>query len=298
MIESFYMNKLETYSIAKDIDYIKEIKKLTNSELASFLNIGEATLYRYYKNSSNIPYYSLDKIYNYAYENNLKINTIKSHIYEEEYEQKGNIVIYHGSKKGMIGSKIDLKYSDIDNDFGIGLYCGESITQPETFVINYPKSSLYMFTFNPKNLKKIEFKVDTEWVLAIAYYRGYLEKYKNHRYIKRIIEKINNADYIVAPIADNTMFDIIKRFTDGELSDVQCQHSLSATNLGKQYVFKSQKAIDSLIFLNKCFISSQERKDLANTILDNKTISENKVNYAISKYRKEGKSLQELLNDK
>ena len=31
-------------------------------------------------------------------------------------------------------------------------------------------------------------------------------------------------------------FEIIDRFIDGEITDVQCQHCLSATNLGKQYV--------------------------------------------------------------
>lgn len=288
---------LEEYPIVKDINYIKEVKKLTNADLAKFLNIGEATIYRYYEKPSNIPFNSLNKIYDYAYENKLEINTIKSHIFEEEQEKKGNIVIYHGSKNGMIGNNVDLKYSDSDNDFGIGFYCGDSLIQPETFVTNYKNSSLYMFAFTPNKLKKIEFKVDTEWVLAIAYYRGYLNEYKDNKKIVNIIKKINEADYIIAPIADNTMFDIIKRFTSGELSDVQCQHCLSATNLGKQYVFKSKKAIDSLRFLSKCFISTGERKELSNMILSGKSISENKVNYAISKYRKDGKSIKELLNE-
>ena len=32
-------------------------------------------------------------------------------------------------------------------------------------------------------------------------------------------------------------FEIIESFIDGEITDVQCQHCLSATNMGKQYVF-------------------------------------------------------------
>lgn len=291
------MSKLEDYSIAKDIDFIKTTKKLTNADLANLLNIGEATLYRYYKNPSKVPYNNLDKLYDFAYSSNLNMNIIKSNVFEEEFNNKENIVVYHGSKYGMNGNKVNLKYSDIDNDFGIGFYCGESIIQPETFVINYPKSSLYIFSFNIKKLNKLEFNVNNEWVLAIAYYRGYLNKYKNSKLLNKIINKINKADYIIAPIADNTMFDIIKRFADGELSDIQCQHCLAATNLGKQYVFRTQKAIDSLTFINKCFISSLERKDLSNNIIKNKSISDNKVNYAISKYRKEGKSIEELLND-
>ena len=292
------MANLEKYSILEDIKFIKEAKKLSNSTLAEVLNIGEATLYRYLKKPSSITLESLNKIYDYAYNNGLRLNTIKSNIFEEEYEKKGYKIMYHGSHDGMVGNKVELKYSSVHNDFGEGFYCGDSMLQPETFVINYDNSSLYIFTFNPNKLNKVEFKVDTEWVLAIAYYRGYLNKYKNNKIITKIIDKINSADYIIAPIADNTMFDIIERFTKGELSDEQCQHCLSATNLGKQYVFKSNKALNSLEFLNKCFISSAERKDLSKTLIDNKTISENKVNIAISKYRTKGISIEELLNEK
>lgn len=292
------MTKLEEYPILKDIELIKKTKNLSNATLANFLDIGEATLYRRLKNPQSISQDNLNKLYDYAYTNGLRLNAIKSNFFEEEYENKGCLVMYHGSEEGMFGNKVDLKYSSKNNDFGVGFYCGDAMIQPETFVINYEKSSLYMFAFNPSKLKKLEFNVDIEWVLAIAYYRGYLEKYKNNLKIKKIIDKISETDYIVSPIADNTMFEIIKKFSSGEISDVQCQHSLSATNLGKQYVFKSQKAIDSLILLNKCFISNAERKDLTRTLTDNRLISEDKVNIAIDKYRTKGVLIGELLNGK
>lgn len=291
------MAKLEEFPILEDIKMIKQTKKLSNATIATILGIGEATLYRYLKDPQSISQENLNKIYDFAYTNGLRLNTIKSNFFEEEYKNKGCLVMYHGSEEGMFGNKVDLKYSSDNNDFGIGFYCGDAMVQPETFVINYEKSSLYMFAFNPSKLKKLEFKVDTEWVLAIAYYRGYLEKYKNNLKVKKIIDNINEADYIVAPIADNTMFDIIKKFTRGEISDVQCQHSLSATNLGKQYVFKTQKAINSLIFLNKCFISKAERKDLTKTLTDNRLIGEDKVNIAMNKYRTDGVLIGKLLNE-
>lgn len=285
------------YSIKKDIDYIKKVKGINNKELANELNIGEATLYRWQNSTNNIPNEDLNALYDYAYKNKLMINTIKSHIYVEESEKKKHKVLFHGSRNGIFGNKLDLNYSEDDNDFGKGFYCGESIIQPETFVMNYSDSSLYVFDFNPKGLKKLEFKVDNEWMLAIAYYRGYLNKYKDSKILKKIIEKINNTDYIVAPIADNMMFDHIKRFTNGELSDVQCQHCLSATNLGKQYVFITNKALKQLKCLDRCFISNLERKDLAKASEDTRKLSENKVAYAISKYRKDGLGIEELLND-
>ena len=86
------------------------------------------------------------------------------------------------------------------------------------------------------------------------------------------------------------MFDIIERFTKGELSDEQCQHCLSATNLGKQYVFKSNKALNSLEFLNKCFISSAERKDLSKTLIDKKKVDVHKKN--VERLEKKAQQIQ------
>ena len=74
-------------------------------------------------------------------------------------------------------------------------------------------------------------------MMTIAYYRGALDKYKDHAIITRIIKDSRNCDYIIAPIADNRMFKIIDSFIQGEITDEQCKHCLAATNLGKQYVF-------------------------------------------------------------
>ena len=70
--------------------------------------------------------------------------------------------------------------------------------------------------------------------MTIAYYRGALDEYKNHPVIKKIIEQSRACDYIIAPIADNRMFQIINSFIEGELTDEQCKHCLAATNLGMQ----------------------------------------------------------------
>lgn len=80
----------------------------------------------------------------------------------------------------------------------------------------------------------------------VANFRGTLSEYQNHPKVKKIINKVLDADYIIAPIADNKMFETIDDFINGNITNVQCEHCLSATNLGKQYVFKSDKAIKQL----------------------------------------------------
>lgn len=91
--------------------------------------------------------------------------------------------------------------------------------------------------------------------MTIAYYRGALDEYKNHPVVKKIIEQSRACDYIIAPIADNRMFQIINSFIEGELTDEQCKHCLAATNLGMQYIFVSEKAVSQAKLIERCYIS-------------------------------------------
>ena len=74
--------------------------------------------------------------------------------------------------------------------------------------------------------------------MTIAYYRGILDEYKDHPAVKALIEQSRNCDYIIAPIADNRMFQIINSFIAGDLTDEQCKHCLAATN-GQNYLFRT-----------------------------------------------------------
>lgn len=49
-------------------------------------------------------------------------------------------------------------------------------------------------------------------MMTIAYYRGVLDEYRDHPTVKALIEKSRDCDYIIAPIADNRMFQIINSF--------------------------------------------------------------------------------------
>mgnify|MGYP006873011610 FL=1 len=70
---------------------------------------------------------------------------------------------------------------------------------------------------------------------------------------------------------------------------------ISATNLGKQYVFLTEKAVSNLSILEKCYVSKPERV----YYIDQKKIelqdADNKVRYAMIKYKNEGKYIEEIL---
>ena len=71
-------------------------------------------------------------------------------------------------------------------------------------------------------------------MMTIAYYRGTLGSYENHPLIRKLVNDVEGNDYIIAPIADNRMYQIINSFIEGEITDQQCMHCLASTNLGKQ----------------------------------------------------------------
>lgn len=163
------------------------------------------------------------------------------------------------------------------------------------FVASYPSSSLYMLKFNCSNLKGKEFNVNRDWMLMIAYFRGRLGEYANSDIIKSLVDEMNDIDYIVAPIADNRMFEIIDQFIDGEITDVQCQHCLSATNLGKQYVFISEKALKQIEILEHCFLANAEKEYYLNSRQESFEINRDKVKLARKQYRNQGNYIEDIL---
>ena len=280
------------YRISDDLKTIRELFDLSQEEFADTIGVQRATINRIENEENNPNEENINKIYDFAFAKGLKLNQIKEMFYKEDFPDLK--LVFHGAKSSIEGN-ISLNNSRLNNDFGRGFYCGESSNQAISFVFRYPSSSLFMIYFDDKDLKKAEFTVNQEWMLAVAYYRGRLEAHKEHPLIKKIINKVEKADYIYAPIADNRMFDIIDQFTDGLITDEQCEHCLAATNLGNQYVFLNEKAISKLTIIEKCFISNLERQECQKIKEVEITDGDNKVKAALIKYRKKGKYVEEIL---
>ena len=209
-------------------------------------------------------------------------------------EEGYNPIVLHGAKNEITGN-IDIYKGRENNDFGQGFYTGESYEQAISFVSGYEHSSVYFLRFDDSNLKCKKYKVDQEWMLTIAYYRGALSEYENHPTVKNIIKKSRNCDYIIAPITDNRMFQIINAFINGELTDEQCKHCLAATNLGMQYIFISEKAANQLKLIERCYIAENEKEYFKNRRYDELKLGDNKVKLAKKQYRGKGLYIDEIL---
>ena len=280
------------YNIHEDMKIVRELLNITQEELAGELSVEPLTIKRIENGITNTSKRTFDLFYDFVYKKRIYLNKIKEMFYKEELINEK--MLFHGAKSTIVGN-IDINKGRRNNDFGQGFYCGESYEQSASFVENFENSSVYYFSFDSSNLKCIKYEVNCEWMLTIAYFRGTLDKYKDVIIIKQLISKLENIDYVIAPIADNKMFRIIDSFINGEITDEQCQHCLAATNLGYQYVLLNENAISKLQMLECCYLSNEERNYYRNLKSEDNKISEDKVKLARIQYRGKGLYIDEIL---
>lgn len=281
------------YNLAQDLKSIRKILGLTQEELANQLGVEQITISRN-ENKKNKPSARLlETAYEFAFRKNIKINRLKEMLWKENF-LKNHVLLFHGAKSEIDGS-IDVNFGRLSNDFGQGFYAGESYEQAVFFVTAFENSSAYFLDFENKGLKCKQYNVNQDWMMTIAYYRGTLKKYKDHPKVKKLVEESRNCDYIIAPIADNRMFQIINSFIAGEITDEQCKHCLAATNLGFQYVFINEKAASQINLLERCYISVNEKEYYKNVRSSETKLGEDKVKLARIQYRGKGKYIDELL---
>lgn len=280
--------------VSKELKVIRELLSLTQEEISLIIGVSLDTINRWENERTEIEDKNIELIYNFAFENGININKIYEQILFEDCEKIGAKLLFHGAKS-TIKMPLDLKYSKENNDFGKGFYLGENFEQASTYIANSTSKYVYAFSLITEDLKIAKFNVDTEWMLAIAYYRGWIPEYKQNIIIRNIIKKVENVDIIIAPIADNRMFDLISEFVDGVITNEQCEHALAATNLGNQYVIKNNTGLEKLKFIKLCYLSSKEKEKYKNKRLENNNTNLNKVKVARIEYRGKGQYIDELL---
>lgn len=283
---------MKSYNLAKDIKTIREVFNLSQDELAKELGISRSNIIRYEKGEIFPHKGTLEAIYSYAYEKGLLVNKAKTMLYEDE---KGdNILLFHGAKETIEG-EIDYLHLNGAKDFGAGFYLGLSFDSSASWISDRINGSCYCFYLKQNsNLKFLEFNVNRDWMYAILYFRGAFSNYKLTNKIKELIDIINNADVIIAPIANNNMYETLNSFAYGQITDEQCLHALSANNLGLQYVFKSKKACESLVFIDRLYLCESEKKKYLLNKKDLAIEGRSKANLAINEYRRKGNYFDEL----
>lgn len=282
-------------NLTNEITIISEVLQINESDLSEKLGVSLETINNWKFGRKGIGNANLEKVYSFAYDNGIVLNNIYEQLLKEEYENSENIVLFHGAKRSFSMPVDFATNSKSTNNFGVGFYLGETFEQGANYISVLNQSIVYCFNLNLNNLKIYKFNVNAEWMITIAYFRGWLDDFKDSSLIQKLISKISNYDVIVAPIADNRMFDIIAEFVENEITDEQCRHALAATNLGFQYVLKTNKALKNVKLLKEMFVCQKEKA----SCLDNRvTLTNNgsqKVKIARIQYKNKGRYIEEIL---
>lgn len=276
------------YKIKQDLEFVMSAEQKNIDEIAKSTTISRTTIYEIL-HSKNIATSVYEKFYSYIYNNGYRINSVKEDLLKETSIKK---ILFHGSKRGL--ENISIEGSRKNCDFGQGFYLGETYEQALSFVCENKQSSVYSFTCDLENLNVLEFNCSLEWMLAICYYRGTLGVFSDSTIVKEIIQKINDADVIIAPIADNRMFYIMTLFAEGEINANVALHSLSASKLGKQYIFKTQKALKQIVPVEKYYLCQEEKDDTIKKLSMRTLEIETKLKLSKREFR-EGLFIEELL---
>ena len=281
------------YNFSDDLKAIREILGITQTELAKRIGVQQVTLSRNELGKTTASERLLEQVYSFAFDNEIKLGRLKEMMWLENLKP-GHKLLFHGAKSEIQG-EISVNRSRTNNDFGQGFYTGESYDQAISFVSGFDRSSVYYLDFDETSLKCKKYYVDQEWMLTIAYYRGTLDEYGEHPKVKKLLDEVKGCDYVIAPIADNRMFQIINSFIAGEITDEQCKHCLAATNLGNQYVFTSKKAVRKLKILERSYISSSEREHYKGIRTEDIKLGDDKVKLARRQFRGKGKYIDDIL---
>ena len=204
------------------------------------------------------------------------------------------VLLYHGSKAGIVG-KIEPK-SRKQCDFGKGFYMGTDPGQALTLICDYEKSKFYVVSLDINSLAQTEVPADLDWAMLVAYHRGRMEKIKGTVFYNKYRDMNANKDVIIGSIANDRMFFVIDNFFVGNVTDMALINSLSALQLGKQYVAVSQKGCDAVRMEAEISLSHLERLFIKHTAEENRTRGISLANDICRKYRREGLFFDEILD--
>ena len=278
------------------IKQIRSYLNLSQTEFAQQLNVTFQTVNRW-ENGKVVPNrLAQSKIYDFCKEKQVPVyDFIMNKISEASGNvclDNGRILLYHGSKSGIDGNIAPLSRKQCD--FGKGFYMGTEPAQALTLICDYEKSKFYIISICADELAHMEVPADIEWAMIVAFNRGRMEKINGSPFYN---DMTADKDLIIGSIANDRMFYVIDNFFIGNITDAALVNSLSALQLGKQYVAVTQKGCDNVRIECEVPLSYLERLVIKDVAEENRTKGVSLANDICRSFRREGKFFDEILDE-
>ena len=276
---------------------IRVFLKMSQSEFADRLSVSFATINRWENGHAMPNKLAQTKIFELCKENkapvyDMTISGIKS-ITDEIIVDNNRVLLFHGSKSGIEGGIAPISRKHCD--FGKGFYMGTDPTQALTLICDYGKSKLYIVSIDTSGLNILDIPADIEWSMLVAFYRGRMDSIKESPLYKKYHTISDNIDLIIGCIANDRMFYVIDNFFLGNITDKALVNSLSALQLGKQYVAITQKGCNAVKIEKEIEISYLERLFIKEMAEQNRAKGISLANDICKNYRRDGLFFDEIL---
>ena len=276
---------------------IRVFLKMSQAEFADKLSVSFATINRW-ENGHAIPNkLAQTKIFELCKDNNvpvydMTISRIKNFT-DEIIIGNNRVLLYHGSKSGIEGAIAPISREHCD--FGKGFYMGTDPSQALTLICDYDKSKLYIVSLDTSILNILDVPANIEWAMLVAFHRGRMDSIKESPLYQKYHAISDNKDLIIECIANDRMFYVIDNFFLGNITDKALVNSLSALQLGKQYVAVSQKGCNAVKIEKEIELSHLERMFIKKIAEQNRAKGISFANDICKNYRREGLFFDEIL---
>lgn len=92
------------FRIDEDVKLIRELLNLSQKQFAEKIGVDAITVARWETGKMDANENNIEKIYTFAFNNNIFINEIKAQLYYEDLTNENKLVLYHGAKNIIEGN--------------------------------------------------------------------------------------------------------------------------------------------------------------------------------------------------
>lgn len=282
-------------------DLILEIRNRLNAsqeDLARMIGISYATVNRWENGHSQPNKAAQLRLYDICKERKVDLEDIIQKKIEKSaanISSSDRVILYHGSKSGIKGPIAPISRERCD--FGKGFYMGTEPYQPLTLISDFEESKFYVISLDITGLRLLNVKPDLEWAMLVAYNRGKMDEVRGTSLYEHYAAMSNGYDVVVGSIANDRMFYVLDNFFLGNITDKALVMSLSALQLGKQYVAITEKACKQVKIEAEVELSQLERVFLRDLSESNRVKGVNLANEICREYRREGQFFDEILRE-
>ena len=282
-------------------DLILEIRNRLNAsqeDLARMIGISYATVNRWENGHSQPNKAAQLRLYDICKERKVDLEDIIQKKIEKSaanISSSDRVILYHGSKSGIKGPIAPISRERCD--FGKGFYMGTEPYQPLTLISDFEKSKFYVISLDMTGLRVLNVKPDLEWAMLVAYNRGKMDEVRGTSLYEHYAAMSNGYDVVVGSITNDRMFYVLDNFSLGNITDKALVMSLSALQLGKQYVAITEKACKQVKIEAEVELSQLERVFLRDLSESNRVKGVNLANEICRDYRREGQFFDEILRE-